>query len=85
MAEAERGPSPPERAQVSGALARSRAPRGATKQERIGRPTSERIGMFWRFGFVLDNRPVVVATWLSASATVGAVASAFTPIEEFGK
>src|SRR6185312_15673898 len=34
------------------------------KQARISRPSSLRIGMFWRFGFVLDRRPVVVAVWL---------------------
>ena len=39
-------------------------PRGATKQERIGRPTSVRIGMFCRFGLALESRPVAVAVWL---------------------
>ena len=39
-------------------------PSSATKQARISRPCSVRIGMFWRFGLVLDSRPVVVAVWL---------------------
>ena len=38
--------------------------RSATKQARIGRPISVRIGMFWRFGLVLESRPVAVAVWL---------------------
>ena len=39
-------------------------PGSATKQERTGRPTSERIGMFCRFGLVLESRPVAAVTWL---------------------
>ena len=34
------------------------------KQLRIWRPSSVLIGMFCRFGSVLDSRPVVVAVWL---------------------
>ena len=40
------------------------APSSAMKQLRIWRPSSVRIGMFCRFGSVLDRRPVVVAVWL---------------------
>ena len=39
-------------------------PRSATKQPRTGRPISERIGMFCRFGLMLESRPVAVRTWL---------------------
>ena len=39
-------------------------PGSATKQPRIGRPRSERIGMFCRFGLVLESRPVAARTWL---------------------
>src|SRR5215210_3890593 len=36
-------------------------PGSATKQARISLPCSVRIGMFWRFGSVLDRRPVAAA------------------------
>jgi hypothetical protein len=41
-----------------------RMPAAATKQLRTGARSPMRIGMFWRFGFVLERRPVAVATWL---------------------
>ena len=40
-------------------------PSSATKQLRTGRPISERIGMFCRFGLTLESRPVAAATWLN--------------------
>ena len=39
-------------------------PSSATKQARISRPRSVRMGMFWRLGFWLESRPVAAATWL---------------------
>ena len=39
-------------------------PGSATKQPRIGRPSSERIGMFCRLGLVDESRPVAARTWL---------------------
>ena len=47
---------------VGGEQAHARARRRSRRGP--GRPISERIGMFWRFGLVLESRPVVVATWL---------------------
>ncbi len=35
------------------------------KARRISRPSSVRIGIFCRFGFVDDIRPVAVAVWLN--------------------
>jgi hypothetical protein len=32
---------------------------------RIRRPSSVRIGMFWRFGSVLESRPVAAISWLN--------------------
>ena len=53
-------------------------PGSATKQARISRPSSVRIGMFCRLGLFEDSRPVVAAVWLkvvcrrlSASTTSG--------------
>ena len=34
------------------------------KAARISRPSSVRIGMFCRFGFVEESRPVAVPVWL---------------------
>ena len=33
--------------------------------ERISRPRSVRIGIDWRFGFVVDSRPVAATAWLN--------------------
>ena len=42
----------------------SRAPCSATNAERISRPSSVRIGIDWRFGFVVESRPVAATVWL---------------------
>ena len=36
----------------------------ATKAERISLPSSVRIGIAWRFGFVVESRPVDATVWL---------------------
>jgi hypothetical protein len=49
-------------------------PSSATKQARISRPCSVRIGMFWRFGSVLDSRPVAVAGLVEGRVEAAVVA-----------
>ena len=35
------------------------------KPRRMSRPSSRRIGMFWRFGSLDDSRPVAATVWLN--------------------
>jgi hypothetical protein len=39
-------------------------PSAATNAERIRRPSSVRMGIDWRFGLVVDSRPVAATAWL---------------------
>ena len=40
-------------------------PSRGTKPRRMSRPSSRRIGMFWRFGSLDDSRPVAATVWLN--------------------
>src|SRR4029453_9671977 len=44
-------------------------PRSATNAPRISRPSSVRIGMFWRLGSLLLNLPVAATAWLKQVGT----------------
>lgn len=48
-----------------GVVGREEAPAGSgTKASRIRRPSSVRMGMFWRLGEAEESRPVAVTSWL---------------------